>query len=159
AWVVHGPAAQPSSDSVTYDTIAWNLARGVGFDLVGAGGPYPTAFVPPVLPLALSLLYRVVGHSFFAGVLLMCVFGALVPPLPRGLGRAMFGPSVGRIASWLATFHPLLVFFSGYVLTESLFTAELLFGLFATVAWMKQPTSRRALLTGITWGIDSLTRP
>ena len=27
AWLVHGLAAVPSSDSTTYDTIAWNLAR------------------------------------------------------------------------------------------------------------------------------------
>ena len=27
AWLVHGPAPVPSSDSVTYDTVAWNLAR------------------------------------------------------------------------------------------------------------------------------------
>src|SRR5689334_22262435 len=74
AWLVHGTAAVPSSDSATYDTIGWNLARGVGFQLMGAAAPYPTAFVPPVLPWVLSLLYRAAGHSFFAAVILMCVF-------------------------------------------------------------------------------------
>jgi len=159
ALTVYGPGSQPSSDSLTYDTIAWNLARGMGFQLTGAGGPYPTAFVPPVLPFALSLLYRVVGHSFFAAVLLMCVFGALVPPLLRELGRAMFGPAVGRISGWLAACHPLMVFFSGYVMTESLFSVELLLCLILSVAWIKQPTSGRALGAGLLWGVAALTRP
>src|SRR5262249_11270011 len=159
AWLVYGPHAQPASDSLTYDTIGWNLARGLGYQLVGAGGPYPTAFVPPVLPFVLGLLYRVVGHSFFAALVLMSVIGACVPLLARELGRAMFGPAVGRLAGWLAAVHPLLVFFSGYVMTESLFTAELLVGLLATVAWIKNPGGGRAFRTGLVWGVAALTRP
>ena len=159
AWLVHGAAAVPSSDSTTYDTIAWNLARGMGFQLGADTGLYPTAFVPPALPWALSLLYRAAGHSFFAAVMLMCVFGALVPPLLRILGRAMFGPAVGSWAGWLAAVHPLLIFFSGYVMTESLFSVALLLALLASVAWIKQPRSGPAFWSGVLWGAASLTRP
>ena len=159
AWLVHGPAAQPSSDSLTYDTIAWNLARGMGFQLIGSHGLYPTAFAPPGLPFALSLLYRAIGHWFFGAVLLMCAFGALVPPLVRHLGRDMFGPAAGRISGWLAACHPLLVFFSGYVMTESLFSVELLLGLIVSVAWIKEPLAGRALGAGLLWGVAALTRP
>ena len=159
AWLVHGPAPVPSSDSVTYDTVGWNLARGMGFSLMGGTAPYPTAFVPPALPWALSLLYRSTGHSFFAAVMLMCVFGALVPPLLRQLGRAMFGPAVGSWAGWLAAFHPLLIFFSGYVMTESLFSVTLLVALLTSVAWIKQPRGGRAFWSGVLWGAASLTRP
>jgi hypothetical protein len=159
AWIVHGPAARPSSDSVTYDQIAWNLARGLGFQLSGADATYPTAFVPPALPWAVSLLYRAVGHSFFAAVVLMCVFGALVPPLLRQLGRSMFGPAVGNWAGWLAVVHPLMVFFSGYVMTESLFSVTLLLALLASVAWIKVPRAGRAFWSGALWGAAALTRP
>ena len=159
AWIVHGPGAQPSSDSATYDQIAWNLARGLGFQLPGADAPYPTAFVPPGLPWAMSLLYRAAGHSFFDAVLLMCFFGALVPPLLRQLGRSMFGPAVGNWAGWLAAVHPLMVFFSGYVMTESLFSVTLLLALLASVAWIKQPRAGRAFWSGVLWGAASLTRP
>ena len=158
AWLVHGPAVAPSSDAVTYDTIAWNLARGMGFQL-GTGATYPTAFVAPALPWAVSLLYRAVGHSFFAAVMLMCVFGALVPPLLRQLGRTMMGPVVGLWAGWLAAVHPLLVFFSGYVLTEALFSVTLLLALLSSVAWIKQPRPGRAFWSGALWGAASLTRP
>jgi 4-amino-4-deoxy-L-arabinose transferase-like glycosyltransferase len=159
AWLVHGPGAQPSSDSLTYDTLAWNLARGMGFHMMGDVGTYPTAFVPPGVPWLVSLLYRAIGHSFFAAVLLMCVIGALVPPLVRQLGRAMFGPNPGRIAGWLAACDPLLVFFSGYLLTETPFSVALLLALLASESWLKRPTVGRAFGTGIVWGLAALTRP
>ena len=90
ALAIHGLQPQPSSDSLSYDTVAWNLARAMGYQLEANGAFYPTAFVPPALPFTLSLLYRIVGHSFLAAVMLMCVIGALVPPASiRGRDEAL----------------------------------------------------------------------
>ena len=158
-WVAAGPAAVPSSDSLEYDTVAWNLASGAGFALNGAAGPYPTAFVPPVVPWVTSLLYRAVGHRFFASLLLQCLIGALIPLLLAAFASATFGGSVARIAAWLAAVHPLLVFFSGYLLTETTFTAVLLAALIGSAAWLKTPRPGRALGVGMLWGLASLTRP
>ncbi|MEO5988796.1 MAG: glycosyltransferase family 39 protein [Candidatus Eisenbacteria bacterium] len=158
-WLAMGPGAIPSSDAVSYDNVAWNLARGLGFMLEGASGRYPTAFVPPVLPYAVSLLYRAVGHQFFAALLLQCAFGALVPLLVRALGDSLFGGHVGRTAGWLAAVHPLLVFFSAYLLTETLFCLTLLLALLVTAEWVKTPRRARALGAGLLWGLAALTRP
>jgi len=157
--IAAGTAAQPSSDSLEYDTVAWNLANGAGFSLDGAAGPYPTAFVPPVVPWITSLLYRTGGHHFFAALLLQALIGALVPLLVLSLGSATFGGGVARLAAWLAALHPLLVFFSGYLLTETTFTAALLLALVASVAWLKTPRPGRALGVGLLWGLAALTRP
>ncbi|MEO5618108.1 MAG: glycosyltransferase family 39 protein [Candidatus Eisenbacteria bacterium] len=158
-WMAAGPGAVPSSDPLEYDTVAWNLARGAGFALGTGSDSYPTAFVPPVVPWITSLLYRVVGHQFFAALLLQCVIGALVPLLLASLASATFGGSVARIAAWLAALHPLLVFFSGYLLTETTFTAALLAALVASAAWLKTPRPGRALGVGLLWGLACLTRP
>jgi 4-amino-4-deoxy-L-arabinose transferase-like glycosyltransferase len=159
AWLATGPHALPSSDAAEYDAVAWNLARGAGFSMVGAGGPYATAFVPPVVPWLTSLVYRAVGHQFFAGILLQCAIGALVPLLLAGFAASIFGGRAGRVAGWLAALHPLLVFFSGYLLTETTFTALLLIALIASAAWVKTPRAGRALGVGLTWGLASLARP
>jgi len=159
AWAAIGPHARAFSDPAEYDTVAWNLARGAGFSLEGAAGPYPTAFVPPVLPWLASLLYRVVGHDYFAAVLMCCVIGALVPLLLAAFTTRMFGSSAGRLAGWLAVAHPLLVFFSGYLLTESPFGAALLLALLLSAEWLKTPRAGRAFGTGLAWGLASLTRP
>lgn len=159
AWITVGPGGQPFSDPAEYDAVAWNLARGAGFALEGAAGPYPTAFVPPLLPWLASLLYRVVGHQYFAAVLLVAAIGSLLPLLLAALGARVFGSPVGRLAGWLAAVHPLLVFFSGYLLTEVPFCVTLLLALLLTAEWVKTPRPGRALGAGIAWGIASLTRP
>ena len=143
-FAVHRLGAEPSSDSITYDALAWNLARGAGFQLETDGTLYPVA-KPPLLSWLVSLVYRATGHVYFASLLLQCVLGAFVPVLVRSLARTMFGAHVARIAAWLAVFHPLLVFFSGYLLTESLFTVLVLGSLLASVSWLKAPRAGRAL--------------
>ncbi|MFM7231833.1 MAG: ArnT family glycosyltransferase [bacterium] len=157
-FAVHGPDAQPSSDGITYDALAWNIARGMGFSLETEGGFYPTAKAP-LLPWLLSLVYQVTGHVHFAALVMQCVLGALVPVLVRALGRSLFGPGVGRIAAWLSVVHPLLVFFSGYLLTESLFTVMLLGGLLASTEWLKSPSGASAFRMGVMWGLATLARP
>jgi 4-amino-4-deoxy-L-arabinose transferase-like glycosyltransferase len=158
-WIAAGPAATPSSDALEYDTVAWNLARGAGFALDGAGGHYPTAFVPPVVPWLVSLTYRAFGHHYFFALLLQCVLGAVVPLVLASFGGAVFGGGIGLLAGWLAALDPLLVFFSGYLLTETTFTALLLVALAVSAAWVKTPRSGRALGVGLAWGVASLARP
>ena len=159
AWLATGPHALPYSDAADYDSLAWRMATGHGFSLGPDSAPYPTAFRPPVLPWIVSLLYAVAGHRFFAGVLLQCVIGALVPLLLLELGRHLFSRSVGVIAGWLAAVHPLLVFFSGYLLTETVFVAAVLIAMLATVSWIKTPRPSRAAGAGVLWGVAALTRP
>jgi len=159
AWLATGPHATPSSDAAEYDAVAWHLTRGAGFSLGDASAPYPTAFVPPVVPWLTSLVYGAAGHHYFASILLQCAIGALVPLLLAGFGASIFGGTTGLVAGWLAAAHPLLVFFSGYLLTETAFTALLLVALSASAAWVKTPRPGRAFGVGLTWGLASLTRP
>lgn len=156
--IVHPLDARPSSDSIAYDDLGWNLARGMGFQFTGPNGLYVTAKAP-LLPWLVSLVYKAFGHSYYAALMLQCVIGALVPVLVRALGRAMFGYPVGRAAGWLTVFHPLLVFFSGYLLTENLFCVTVLLALVASTEWLKTPRPGRAIGVGLLWGLASLTRP
>jgi 4-amino-4-deoxy-L-arabinose transferase-like glycosyltransferase len=159
AWLATGPRSLPYGDSVDYDTLAWRLATGHGFTLGPDSARYATAFRPPVLSWIVSPLYAVVGHRFFAAVLLQCLIGALVPLLLLELGRHLYSRGVGVIAGWLAAVHPLLVFFSGYLLTETASIVTLLIAMLATVSWIKTPRPSRATGAGILWGVATLTRP
>src|SRR5258706_12618534 len=91
AWIATGPRGQPYSDPADYDTLAWNLARGLGFSMGGASGVYPTAFRPPALPWITSLPYHVVGHQYFAAGLLPCVIGACLRRRLRAFGAPVVG--------------------------------------------------------------------
>lgn len=158
-WLANGRSPVPYADSADYDTIAWNLARGAGFALNGAEGPHPTAFRPPVVPWLTSLLYRGAGHDFFAALMLQCAIGALVAPALAGFARATFGGGVARWAGWLAALCPVLVFFSGYLLTETTFALLLVVALHLSAEWVKTPRPGRALGAGLVWGLATLTRP
>lgn len=159
AWAVNGPDAVPSSDPATYDAVAWNLARGLGFSLGDGARTWPTAFVPPVVPWLASLAYRAAGHVYLAALLAQCAVGALAPLLARTLGAHLYGSPVGRIAGWLVAVDPLLVFFSAHLLTETTFSSTLLLAMLATVLWIKTPRAGRALGAGLLWGLAALTRP
>ena len=115
--------------------------------------------MPPVVPWLVSLLYRVVGHDYFAAVLLQCVIGACAPLLTAALGAAMFGASIGLVAAVLVAVDPLLVFFGGQLLPETTFTVALLAALSVTAEWVKTPRPGRALGAGLLWGAAALTRP
>jgi 4-amino-4-deoxy-L-arabinose transferase-like glycosyltransferase len=159
AWIAAGPDATPWSDALSYHTVAENLARGAGFSLGSGTGTYPTAFVPPVVPWLTSFVYRLTGPWFFGALLLQCALGALVPVALAGFAASLHGRAVGRLAGAIAAVDPLLVFFSGYLLTETAFTAALLAALLASAEWIKAPGRRRAFGAGLLWGLATLTRP
>src|SRR5260221_167168 len=67
--------------------------------------------------------------------------------------------SAGWLAGILAAIHPLLIFFSGYLLTETVFSVALLAALVASTEWLKTPRPGRALGAGLLWGVATLARP
>jgi 4-amino-4-deoxy-L-arabinose transferase-like glycosyltransferase len=150
---------QPYADSVDYDQIAWNLAHGAGYSVGEGAAAYATALRPPIVPWLTSLLYRLIGHQYLGALMLQAVIGALIPLLVVALGAVLFGGGVGRVAGWLAAFDPLLVFFSGYLMTETPFSVALLAAIVASVTWVRTPRPGRALGAGLLWGLAVLTRP
>jgi 4-amino-4-deoxy-L-arabinose transferase-like glycosyltransferase len=157
AWLAVGPYAEPYSDAITYHDVACNLMRTGHFAL--GDPPRPTAFIPPVMPFLTSLLYRVIGPNYFGGILLQCAIGSFVPLAVVPLGTALYDAKAGRIAGWLTVAHPILVSFSGYLLTESSFTLAITIAIGASIAWALAPGWKRALAAGALWGLATLTRP
>ncbi len=154
---VHG---RPFSDPAEYDAVAWNLTRGLGFSLAPPGGsPYPTAVTPPLLPAIVSLLYAVAGHRYFAALLLQCVLGACVPLLLAALAASLLDRRVGIVSGWLCAVHPLLVFFSAYLLTENLLLPATLLALWLSALWARRGRGGWAFGAGVGWGLASLARP
>ncbi|HTR97362.1 MAG TPA: glycosyltransferase family 39 protein [Candidatus Acidoferrales bacterium] len=158
-WLALGRHPIPVNDGISYDEIGWNLARGVGFHVHWAAGTYPTAFRPPLYPFLISLVYRAVGHDVFLALVAQCALGGLLPVLLASFARATFGSSVARIAGLLAAIHPMLIFFSAYLLTETTFAFVMLLALAASADWVKTPRPARALGAGLLWGAAVLTRP
>jgi len=90
--------------------VAAALADGKGFCCVFREPTGPTAWVAPVYPLILALIFKLFGTftlaAFYAAVLLNCLFSALVClPLFR-IGGHVGGPTVAVLASWIWAIFP-----------------------------------------------------
>ncbi len=152
------------ADPLTYDQLARNLLAGrpyVGASFYfPAGTENPTALWDPLYPLFLAGIYALVGHDFLAVRLAHVVLGVASCGLLYVLGRSIFGPRIGLLGAGFAAIYPFFIYYTGQILTETLF----IFLMLALLTLARAVAQRRirgalAVLTlGITAGLAVLTR-
>ena len=152
------------ADPLTYDQLARNLLAGrpyVGASFYfPAGTENPTALWDPLYPLFLAGIYALVGHDLLAVRLIQVMLGVVSCGLLYVLGRSIFGPRIGLLGAGLAAIYPFFIYYTGQLLTETLFIFLML-----TLLTLAHATAKRrirdvlAVLTlGITAGLTVLTR-
>lgn len=134
-----------------------SILNGKGFS---ARDGKPTAYVGPLYSALLAVLFFVFGESLevirFAQVwidLFSCLMVYFV-------ARKLMGNKVALLSSFLYAIYPLLIYQSGLLLTETLFTFLIL--LFLNLLQKTQAKGENniyPLLCGITLGLATLTRP
>ena len=152
------------ADPLTYDQLARNLLAGRPY--VGAsfyfptGTENPTAYWDPLYPLLLAGIYALVGHDLLAVRLVQVVLGVASCGLLYVLGHSVFGPRIGLLGAGFAAIYPFFIYYTGQLLTETLFIFLIL-----TLLTLARATAQRrirgtlAVLTlGITAGLTVLTR-
>ena len=104
-------------DTAAYVLLAQNIASGRGY----AYGGWPTAYRPPVYPMALAGLLRVFGtHALSVMRGLQFCAGLLVVYLCAAMAQRIFGKQAKRAALLIALFCPTLVFMTGEILSETI---------------------------------------
>jgi len=144
-----------AADSRLYRQLAESLISGDGFALEGK----PTAFVTPGYSLFLTALYPIARSTVFIA-LVQSLLGALTVVILARLGRLLGGPRTGLTVGLIAAFYPHLVFWTGYVLTETLYVF-ILSGALLTTARAVEPDRRTVwmLAAGALYGLAALVRP
>ncbi|MFZ1947579.1 MAG: glycosyltransferase family 39 protein [bacterium] len=155
-WAV-GLSAPPRGDEINYQDHAANIAAGRG--MIGSDGE-PSAFRPPLFPLAVGGLYRLFGVHLQIARIFQILVGVAVVALTYLLAMRLFSPGVGLLAAALVAVNPYLILMSSYLLTESLYSALLLAGLLALEAGFLRDRAggARLALAGILFGLATLTR-
>lgn len=114
---------------------------------------------PPLYPLMLAGIYQVCGHHPGLVRLWQALMGTATCGLLYGIGRRLGGQRTGLIAAGLGACYPLLVFFTGVLMAETLLvlltTAALLLALRLAVA----PLVGNAALLGGVLGLAGLCKP
>ena len=144
--------------------IAFALSEGKGFSNLFRQDTGPTAWIPPVYPFLLSLIFRIFGpftlSSFLAAVLLNALFsGASTFPLFH-LAQKVAGRTVALSTAWLWVVLP-----AGIMMPfEWIWDTSLSVLLAITLLWMTLRISESAkrslwLIYALLWAIALLTNP
>jgi hypothetical protein len=142
-------------------SIAAALAAGKGFCCVFREPTGPTAWLAPVYPLLIALVFKLFGtftaHSFYAAATLNSIFSASVC-LPLYFAGKRIGGGAG--AAWIWTFYPsgILMPFE-WIWDTSLSALLVAILLSATLKAEEGWSLRDAVLYGVLWGVALLTNP
>jgi Dolichyl-phosphate-mannose-protein mannosyltransferase len=144
--------------------IAFALSQGKGFSNLFRQNTGPTAWLPPVYPFLLSLIFRIFRaftiRSFFLAVLLNALFSAAATFPLYYLARQVAGRTVAVATAWLWVALP-----SGIMMPfEWIWDTSLSVFLATTLLWMtfrisNSANPKRWLAYGLLWAIALLTNP
>lgn len=136
-------------DEPDYDNMARQVVQGYGFTWPGR---------VPLYPLWLASIYKM-GGSYNSVAYAQAVLGVVLIALTYRLGRKIFSPAAGLIASTFMTFSYIPVYTSVRLLSENLyFPVILIVMLLLWEAW-HHPGDKRFFWAGAVVGISNLIRP
>lgn len=150
-----------AGDSVFYLRLARAIASGAGMSIEGTAtayvGPgYPLFLVPFVMvgadPIVVGLVQALIGTI---GV----VAGALTAWLLAQRYRPEWATAAAVIAGVVGAVYPHLVFWSGYLLTETLFVSLIAVGIFFIMLAWERNQVRLSAIAGVAFGLAAITRP
>ncbi len=152
----HGNVVTP--DGILYGNIATHILQGQGF--IQDVRSYFIA-VPPLYPIFLAFVYAVfgVGNSI-AVLIIQALLGALTVVFVYKTAEELFNHWAGLFAGGLFSIYSVSIYWTGFVLTETLFTFLVVVFTYVLARLLRpRSTYWTAGLLGFIWGIACLTRP
>lgn len=124
----------------------------------GTSPGVPDAFLPPLYPVFLALVYVTLGHSMLAVRVVQTFVSAFTCLLILLIARRLYDQKVALLSLAAMAVYPVVILWSGFHLTEtlSLFFTALFF--LCLVRSLACPTFSNILLSGITFSLSILTR-
>lgn len=150
------------ADPITYDQIASNIVAGKGFS--GAsfyyppGTDVPTSFWDPLYPYFLAAVYWSFGHSIPAVRVVQAIIGAVSVAMAWHVGRRLAGPAVGLLTAAILAGYPFLLYYTGQLLTETLFIGLILATVAAGIEAMRTGRLAWFLGLGLAGGLAAMGR-
>lgn len=154
--IVATPDFEPIFDAADYERHAISLADGDGFG-PSQFAPGPTAFRPPLYPVALAVV-QAVGGGWTAERLLGALLGVATVLLIYLLAARLFDRRAAIVAGGIAAVFPPLVLLNASLLSEALFLPLVLAAVLATLEYRDTRLMRWVVLAGVLSGLAILTR-
>jgi 4-amino-4-deoxy-L-arabinose transferase-like glycosyltransferase len=161
-----GIDSMPFSDMADYDKLAQSLAHGQGFTIDGR----VTAYRPPGYPAFMALVYSVAGHSPRLVRIVQALTGTGCCVLAFFIARRLLAscslpPAWLRAAALMTALFAALydewIFFTGQLLTETLFIFLLGLWLLLALRWQEKTQAHPGslIIPGLLAGALTLVRP
>jgi tetratricopeptide (TPR) repeat protein len=142
----------PRLDELFHDRWGESIARG---NVLGD----TVFFRAPLYPYFLGILYWVFGHSVLIPRFVQALLGTGSVFLVYLLGRRLFGYYAGIMAAFLAATYPVLIFYEGTLLFETLLTALLLASILTAEMSVDNASALWWFMTGLLIGLVCIARP
>jgi hypothetical protein len=141
-----------SPDGVQYVALGQKL-------IVGQFQEGLSTYFPPLYPLLVGLSSVFFHDLEFAGRFVSVVAGSLLVIPSYRLVRDWYGEQVALIGAGLISLHPLLIYYSTALLTESTYTLLFTCGVLTGWTALSGGMSRSFLLAGVIFGACYLLKP
>ena len=147
--------AEVFGDTRQYVLMAENLLSGKGLMI----SPALLAYRPPLYPVFLSGIYYLFGNGYWPIRIAQIILDSLSCIMVYILGRRIFNPKVGILASLIYAFYPFFIYYTGFELTETMFIFLIVLVMLYLVKAVEKPHPKNFVLAGILVGLSSLCRP
>jgi 4-amino-4-deoxy-L-arabinose transferase-like glycosyltransferase len=163
--VLATPGFRPQTDAADYDRIAVSLAdvnRFAPSVLAPDGGP--SAFRPPMFPVALAAVYKLSGTGsastrWEAGRILEALLGAATVALTFLIALRLWTRRVAVLCAAIAAVYPPLVLIGSSLMSESLYIPLVLGAVLTALVARAEPARWRwVAASGVLVGLAALTR-
>jgi len=150
-----GPAFFP--DSPGYERLGIGLLQGTAYGWIA--DDKTELFRPPGYPAFIALTYGLLGRNAGSLALLQLGLGGVIIFLLYDLGFRLHSPRAGLVAAGLYALDPFSAIWGLAVLSETLFTALVFFGLYGLVRWHLERREAWLVFAGMAGGLSALVRP
>ena len=156
--VAPNPGRMFKPDSLEYERYAQNLVEHHTYSMAASLPHAPDSFRPPLYAFLLAFTYWLFGHVPQGMVLLQTVLGVATTYLVYDLGRLTMSPRLGLWSAAVFAVAPAPVLYSGFILSETLFSFLLAWSVRALVGFLSKGDVRQAGASGVLLGLATLTR-
>lgn len=146
-----GKSVLLASDETKYHSLALSLLEGHGFNR--------TAYMPPGVPFFMACVYRICGVSFAAVRIVQCILSSFMVLMIAGIASTVFGRKAGVASGCIASVYPFFVFWTGAMITETLFLFLCIASVFCLMHYLQKERMLWNCASGILLGLATLTRP
>ena len=136
------------ADATQYDLIAKNILKG-SFSLSTESPYLPTMQREPLYSFFLSIIYNVFGYNHAAVYIIQIIIFSLISVLTYYLAKNIFNYKIAIISGLSVALLPTLANYTGFILTELLFTFILLCTIFILQISLKVNNKFLFFISGI----------